>query len=66
MVGKKPGRFSWKNEREVVAMAKRGATAAEIAKKFGTSVKTIERKARALGIRLTPSRQARCRSGAHA
>jgi hypothetical protein len=31
-------------------MAMSGATASEIAAKFKTSVKTIERKARALGI----------------
>jgi len=52
MVGKRrPGRFNWKNERELIAMAVSGATASEIAAKFKTSVKTIERKARALGIR---------------
>jgi DNA-binding NarL/FixJ family response regulator len=39
-----------KNEREVIAIAAKGATALEIAAKFKTSVKTIERKARALGI----------------
>jgi hypothetical protein len=37
-------------ERELIAIAASGATASEIAAKFKTSVKTIERKARALGI----------------
>jgi hypothetical protein len=51
MVGKRrPGRFAWKNERKLIAMAVSGATASEIAANFKTSVKTIERKARALGI----------------
>jgi hypothetical protein len=51
MVGKRrSGRFTLKNERELIAMAANGATASEIAAKFKTSVKTIERKARALGI----------------
>jgi DNA-binding NarL/FixJ family response regulator len=44
------GRFTWKNERELIAMVMDGATAPEIAAKFKTSVRTIERKARALGI----------------
>jgi DNA-binding NarL/FixJ family response regulator len=57
MVGKRrPGRFTWKNERELIAMAVSGATASEIAAKFKTSVKTIERKARALGISLRGGR----------
>jgi hypothetical protein len=51
MVGKRrPGRFTWKEERAVIAMATNGATASEIAAKFKTSVKTIERKAKTLGI----------------
>jgi DNA-binding NarL/FixJ family response regulator len=51
MVGKRrSGRFTLKNERELIAMAANGATASEIAAKFKTSIKTIERKARALGI----------------
>jgi hypothetical protein len=51
MVGKRrPGRFNLKDEREMIAMAVNGATASEIAAKFETSVATIERKARALGI----------------
>jgi len=51
MVGKgRSGKFNWKMERELIAMAAKGATASEIAAHFDTSVKTIERKARALGI----------------
>jgi hypothetical protein len=39
MVGKRrPGRFTLKNERELIAMAANGATASEIAAKFKTSV----------------------------
>jgi hypothetical protein len=59
MVGKRrSGRFTRKDEREVIAMALGGATAPEIAAKFKTSVKTIERKARALGISIrTDSKQ---------
>ena len=57
MVGKrKSGRFTWKNERELIAMAANGATESEIAAKFKTSVKTIERKARALGISIRSGR----------
>jgi hypothetical protein len=57
MVGKRrPGRFTLKNERELIAMAANGATASEIAAKFKTSVKTIERKARALGISIRGGR----------
>jgi len=37
MVGKRPGRLTWKAERE-------------IATHFGTYVETIERKAKALGV----------------
>ena len=51
MVGKRrPGRFNLKGERELIAMAMNGATASEIAARFKTTVKTIERKARALRI----------------
>jgi hypothetical protein len=57
MVGKRrPGRFTWKDEREVIAMARNGATASEIAAKFKTTTATIERKARALGISITGGR----------
>jgi hypothetical protein len=51
MVGKgRSGRFTWKAERQVIEMAANGATASQIAAKFKTSVKVIERKAKALGI----------------
>jgi len=57
MVGKRrSGRFTLKNEHELIAMAANGATASEIAAKFKTSVKTIERKARALGISIRGGR----------
>jgi hypothetical protein len=53
MVGKgRSGRFTWKAERQLIAMATNGTTASSIAVKFKTSVKTMERKARALGILL--------------
>jgi hypothetical protein len=58
MPGKRrTGRFSWKDEREVIAMAANGATTSEIAAKLKTSVKTIERKAKALGISVRGGRQ---------
>jgi hypothetical protein len=51
MVGKgRSGRFTWKADRHLIAMAANGATASQIAAKFKTSVITIERKAKALGI----------------
>jgi hypothetical protein len=50
MVGKTPGRFTWKGERELISMAKSGASLSEIAAHFGTYVETIERKARELGV----------------
>ena len=53
MVGKRrTGRFTLKAERELIAMAAKGATVQEAAAKFGTSAETIERKARALAIKL--------------
>jgi hypothetical protein len=50
MVGKHRGRFALRAERELIALAEHGATASELALRFGTKVKTIEQKARALGI----------------
>ena len=50
MVGKRPGRFTWKDERKLISMAKSGANLSEIAAHFGTYVETIERKAKALGV----------------
>jgi DNA-binding NarL/FixJ family response regulator len=52
---RRKGRFTRKEEREVIAMAMNGATASEIATKFKTSVETIERKARELGISIRGS-----------
>ena len=49
---RRSGRFTWKAERRVIAMAANSATASQIAAKFNTSVKVIERKARSLGIAL--------------
>jgi hypothetical protein len=57
MVAKRrPGRFTLKDEREMIAMAANGAIASKIAAKFKTSVKTIERKARELGISIRSGR----------
>ena len=49
---RRSGRFTWKAERRVIAMAANSATASQIAAKFNPSVKVIERKARSLGIAL--------------
>ena len=57
MVGKTPGRFTWKDERKLISMEKSGATLSEIAAHFGTYVKTIERKAKALGVAIKPPRK---------
>jgi hypothetical protein len=54
MVGKRPGRFTWKDERRLISMAKTGASRGKIAAYFETNVKTIERKAKALGIAVKP------------
>jgi transcriptional regulator with GAF, ATPase, and Fis domain len=61
MVGKKPGRFTLKAERELIAMAASGATVSKAAAKLGTTAKTIERKAMALGVQFS-SRGAEARS----
>jgi hypothetical protein len=50
LVGKTPGRFTWKDERKLISMAKNGANLSEIAAHFGTYVETIERKAKMLGV----------------
>ena len=50
MVSKRRGRFALKDERALISMATNGATLSEIAAKFRTSVKTIERKARELSV----------------
>jgi hypothetical protein len=49
---RRPGRFTWKEDRELIAMAASGATVSELAAKFRTTVETIERKAKTLGIRI--------------
>ena len=41
MVGKRPGGFTWKDERKLISMAKSGSSLSEIAAKFRTSVKTM-------------------------
>ena len=46
-------------DRKVIAMAASGATPLAIAEKLKTSVETIERKARALGISLRHNRSLR-------
>jgi hypothetical protein len=50
MVGTKSGRFSYKQERELISMAASGATVSQIAARFRTTAVTIERKAKRLGI----------------
>jgi hypothetical protein len=56
MAGKRRGRFTSKQHRELIAMAAAGATVNEAVAKFVTSVETIARKARELGIRLQEPR----------
>ena len=50
MVGKRPGRFTLKEERTLISMATNGATLSKIAAKFGRSATAIERKARELSV----------------
>ncbi len=50
MVGKRPGRFTLKDERMLIEMATNGATLSKIAAKFGRSLTAIERKAKALSV----------------
>ena len=49
------GRFSMKEDRQLIAMAATGATVAEAAAKFRTSAETIERKTEKFGIQLKRS-----------
>jgi DNA-binding CsgD family transcriptional regulator len=49
---RRTGRFTLKEDRELIAMAASGAAASEIAAKLRTSAETIKGKARALGIHL--------------
>jgi predicted HicB family RNase H-like nuclease len=50
LAGKRVGRFSLKENRELIALAANGATVTDAAAKFRASVGTIERKAQALGV----------------
>jgi hypothetical protein len=50
MVGMQSGRFSYAEERELIAMAAKGATVSQIAARFRTTAATIERKAKRLGV----------------
>jgi len=53
MAGKgRLGRFTLKADRQFIAFAANGAAASQLARKFNTSIMTVERKARALGISL--------------
>jgi hypothetical protein len=47
---KKRTRFSYKDDRRLIQMAAASATVKEAAAMFRTSIATIERKAKALGI----------------
>ena len=49
-------RFSLRDDREVIAMAKKGKSASTIAAKLKTTVKTIERKAKTLGLSIRVGR----------
>ena len=54
MTGKRrQGRFSWKEDRELIAMAASGATVSQLAAKFRTTVETIRRKAKTLEVQIT-------------
>ena len=61
MVGPKSGRFTYKQERELISMAANGATVSQIAAKFRTTVETIERTAKRLIISIKKDRQGRAR-----
>jgi hypothetical protein len=56
MAKKRSGRFSLKEERQLIQMAASSATLEEAAAIFRTSVNTIERKAKPLGIKLKGKR----------
>jgi DNA-binding NarL/FixJ family response regulator len=60
VAGRRRTRFSLRDDREVIAMAKKGKSASTIAAKLKTTVKTIERKAKTLGLSI---RVGRSRSG---
>jgi hypothetical protein len=61
MVGMRVGRFSYKMERELIAMAAKGASISQIAARFRTTVATVERKAKRLGVSIKPKKAARSR-----
>ena len=56
MAKKRSGRFSLKEERQLIQMAATSATLEKAAAIFRTSVDTIERKAKRLGIKLKGKR----------
>jgi hypothetical protein len=56
MAKKRSGPFSFKEERQLIKMAAAGATLEKAAAIFRTSVDTIERKAKRLGIKLKGKR----------
>ena len=51
-MAKKRARFTYAEDRHLIQMAAASATLEEAAATFKTTIKTIERKARKLGIRL--------------
>ena len=56
MAKKRSGPFSLKEDRQLIQMAASSATLEEAAAIFRTSVETIERKAKRLGIKLKGKR----------
>jgi hypothetical protein len=64
MVGMQSGRFSYAEERELIAMAAKGATVSQIAAKFRTTAATIELKAKRLGVNVPKDKKAPPRQGA--
>jgi DNA-binding CsgD family transcriptional regulator len=57
MVGVRTGRFSYKQERELILMASKGATVSQIAARFRTTVETIERTAKRLAVLIRNDRE---------
>jgi hypothetical protein len=52
MAKKRRGRFTWKEDRQLIQMAAASGTLEGAAATFGTSVETIKQKAEKLGIKL--------------
>jgi hypothetical protein len=52
MAKKRRGRFTWKEDRQLIQMATASATLEETAATFMTSIETIEKKAEMLGLTL--------------